>query len=627
MMNWINARFCTPSRTRFRASCKLACAMTVLLSLSQVAKADNVLLIIADDLGADSMGLFSAALDTAPTPNLDSLAANGVRFTQCWGNPSCAPSRASLLTGRHGFRTGVGTPGDAIDLSESTIADAFNSAGYGTACVGKWHLANNQNGGETNPNMMGFDHYSGPVFGGGINNYFSWPKVVNGQSQQGNTTTYATTENVNDALTWIGGQQNDWFLWLAFNAPHTPFHLPPNNLHTYNLSGTNADISNNPELYYKASIEAMDTEIGRLLSSIDPAVLAETTVIFIGDNGTPTNVSPGTVRGAKSSLWEGGVHVPCIVSGPAVSGSLNRTNDETIMFVDFFKTMLEAAGLNVDDHIPDGAATDSISFAAHLTDENAPSTHTFQFSTRFANPANRRDGRAIATDDFKLILYDNGNEEFFDRTDEFTNLFDGNIGPMRMRILDELLELMAIVVDPPKVNLVTRDDDSIARPDLIESVEVVFNQHVNVATDDLMMVVDNTQQAVDLTGVTFSYDATTFTATWDFSTIPVPLDAAFYTVQIASANIVSVDDNTELDTDGDGVSGPDREEPFLVALPGDANLDGTVDVLSDAFALVANLNTSGTTSWAQGDFNADGSINVLGDAFILVGNLGKTIQP
>ena len=185
---------------------------------------------------------------------------------------------------------------------------------------------------------------------------------------------------------------------------------------------------------------------------------------------------PGTVRGAKSSLWEGGVHVPCIVSGPAVSGSLNRTNDETIMFVDFFKTMLEAAGLNVDDHVPDGAATDSISFAAHLTDENAASTHTFQFSTRFANPANRRDGRAIATDDFKLILYDNGNEEFFDRTDEFTNLFDGNIGPMRMRILDELLELMAIVVDPPKVNFVVRDDGSIARPDLIDSVKLEFNQ-------------------------------------------------------------------------------------------------------------------------------------------------------
>ena len=624
MMNWACVRVSAP---RFRATFLRAVATTMLLSWCHVAKADNVLLIIADDLGADSMGLFSTALNTAPTPNLDNLAANGVRFTQCWGNPSCAPSRASLLTGRHGFRTGVGTPGDAIDLSESTIADAYKSAGFGTACIGKWHLASTQNGGASNPNMMGFDHYSGPVFGGGINNYFSWPKVVNGQSQPGNTTTYATTENVNDALAWIGGQQNDWFLWLAFNAPHTPFHLPPNNLHTYDLSGTNADINNNPELYYKASIEAMDTEIGRLFSSIDPAVLAETTVIFIGDNGTPTNVSPGTVRGAKSSLWEGGVHVPCIVSGPAVSGSLNRTNDETIMFVDFFKTMLEAAGLNVDDHVPDGAATDSISFAAHLTDEDAASTHAFQFSTRFANPANRRDGRAIATDDFKLILYDNGNEEFFDRTDEFTNLFDGNIGPMRTRILDELLELMAIVVDPPKVNLVVRDDGSIARPDLIDSVKLEFNQNVNVGVEDLMLQNDHSQNPTDLAGVAFSYDSTTFTATWDFSTLPVPLEAAFYTFEFASASITSVDDDTELDTDGDRLVGPNLQEPFLVAIPGDSNLDGTVDVLNDAFALVGNLNTSGATSWAQGDFNADGVVDVLGDAFILIGNLGRTVQP
>ena len=624
MMNWIRVHVAV---ARFRAAFLVACATTMLLSWNHVVKADNVLLIIADDLGADSMGLLSTALNTAPTPNLDNLAANGVRFTQCWGNPSCAPSRASLLTGRHGFRTGVGTPGDAIDLSESTIADAYKSAGYGTACIGKWHLASTQNGGADNPNMMGFDHYSGPVFGGGINNYFSWPKVVNGQSQPGNTTTYATTENVNDALAWIGGQQNDWFLWLAFNAPHTPFHLPPNNLHTYNLSGTNADINNNPELYYKASIEAMDTEIGRLLSSIDPAVLAETTVIFIGDNGTPTNVSPGTVRGAKSSLWEGGVHVPCIVSGPAVSGSLNRTNDETIMFVDFFKTMLEAAGLNVDDHVPDGAATDSISFAAHLSDENAAGTHAFQFSTRFANPANRRDGRAIATDDFKLILYDNGDEEFFDRTDEFTNLFDGNIGPMRTRILDELLELMAIVVDPPKVNLVVRDDGSIARPDLIDSVKLEFNQNVNVGVEDLMLQNDHSQNTTDLAGVAFSYDSTTFTATWDFSTLPVPLEAAFYTAEFVSANITSVDDDTELDTDGDSLVGPNLEELFLVAIPGDSNLDGTVDVVNDAFALIGNLNSAGVTSWAQGDFNADGLVDVLSDAFILIGSLGRTVQP
>lgn len=626
-MNW--TAFLKLARPQqFAPALALVLSALLLLGGFQPAQADNVLLIIADDYGADSMGIFSSTLDTAPTPNLDNLAANGVRFTQCWGNPICAPSRASLLTGRHGFRTGVGTPGDAIDLSESTIADAFNSGGFGTACIGKWHLANNQNGGNFNPNMMGFDHYSGPVTGGGINNYFSWPKVVDGQAQQPNVSTYATTENVNDALAWIGGQQNDWFLWLAFNAPHTPYHLPPANLHSYNnLSGTNADINNNPLPYYQASIEAMDTEIGRLLNSIDPAVLADTTVIFIGDNGTPTTVSPRTVRGFKSSLWEGGVHVPCIVSGPAVSGSLGRSNDETIMFVDFFKTMLEAAGLTVGDHVPAGAATDSISFAAHLTDENAASTHTFQFSTRFETPTHRRDGRAIATDDYKLILYDDGDEEFFDRTDEFTNLLNGGLNMVQADSLAELLDLMAVVFDPPRVNLVVRDNGSVVRPDLIDSVEVVFNQNVSVAAEDLSMRNDTTQQPVDLTGVGFSYDADTFTATWDFNALPSSPEAAFYSFDIVSTNIASVDDNTELDGDDDGVPGPNRVESYLVAIPGDVNLDGIVTVLGDAFIFVANLNTTGATSWAQGDFNADGAINVLGDAFVLVANLGRSVQP
>jgi len=626
-MNW--TAFLTMVRPQqFAPALALALSSLVVFGGFQTVQADNVLLIIADDYGADSMEIFSSALDTAPTPNLDNLAANGVRFTQCWGNPSCAPSRASLLTGRQGFRTGVGTPGDAIDLSESTIADAFNSGGFGTACIGKWHLANNQNGGNFNPNMMGFDHYSGPVMGGGINDFFSWPKVVDGQSQQTNVTTYATTENVNDALAWIGGQQNDWFLWLAFNAPHTPYHLPPTNLHSYNnLSGTPADIRNNPLPYYQASIEAMDTEIGRLLSSIDPSVLADTTVIFIGDNGTPTAVVPGTVRGAKGSLWEGGVHVPCIVSGPAVSGTLGRSNDETIMFVDFFKTMLEAAGLNADDHAPAGAATDSISFAAHLTDENAASTHTFQFSTRFEDPSNRRDGRAIATDDYKLILYDNGDEEFFDRTNEFNNLLDGTLNMMQENTLAELFDLMAIVFDPPRVNTVARDAGSIARPDLIDSVDVVFNQDVDVSAGDLLAQNDTTGQAIDLTGVGFSYDTSNFTATWDFSALSTPLEAAFYSFEINAANIVSADDDTGLDGDNDGMPGPNRAESYHVAIPGDTNLDGAVDVLSDALALIGNLNFTGATSWAQGDFNADGTINVLGDALILIANLGRNVQP
>ena len=186
---------------------------------------------------------------------------------------------------------------------------------------------------------------------------------------------------------------------------------------------------------------------------------------------------------------------------------------------------------------------------------------------------------------------------------------------------------MAIVVDPPKVNSIVRDSGSIVRPDLIDSIQVVFNQHVSVAAEDLTLQNDTTEQAADLTGIGFSYDATTFTATWDLSVLPTPLEAAFYTSELASTNIASVDDDTELDGDGDGVSGPNLEESLLVAIPGDITLDGTVDVLGDAFALIANLGLSGDTSWSQGDLDADGTIDVLGDAFILIANLGRTVSP
>ena len=621
-MHWSPCRYFA---NRVRNASIFAFGWLLVLGWNHTAKADNVLLIIADDLGADSIGLFSSAANTAPTPTLDNLAANGVRFTRCWSNPTCSPSRASLLTGRHGFRTGVGTPGDVIDLSESTLAHAFNNAGHATACIGKWHLSNNSNGGADNPNLMGFSHFSGPL-SGGIPNYSAWTKVVNGVTQP-QINTYATTENVNDALDWIDDQNGDWFLWLAFNAPHTPFHLPPANLHSYNLSGAPGDIAANPTPYYQATVEAMDTEIARLLNTINPAVLANTTIVFIGDNGTPAQVSPGTVRGAKSSLYEGGVHVPCIISGSAVSGNLNRTNAASIHFVDFFESLLELGGLDPSLYTPVGAATDSVSFADHVFDPAAESEHDCQFTIRFNGTRPAQDGHAIANDRFKLIQYLDGDEEFFRIANETTNLLSAGLNGNQTTNYVELIAKLAVLMDPPKVDSVVRDEGSIARPDLINAIEVVFNQHVNVAVEDLLMQNDTTQQMLDLTGVGFSYDATTFTATWDLSTLPTRLEPAFYTAELIAANVASVDDDTELDGDGDGVSGPNREEPLLVAIPGDVNLDGTVDVLGDAFALVANLNLSSGTSWSLGDLNADGTVNVLGDAFILVANLGRTLNP
>ena len=160
-------------------SITLVCALTFVWLASGAALAgQNVLLVIADDYGADAMGLYSSA-ETAPTPTLDALAATGVRFTNCWANPVCSPTRASILTGRHAFRTGVGAPGHVIGLNEFTVAQALGDAGYGTACIGKWHLSDDTNGGADNPNLMGFDHYSGNT-GGALGNYYRWDKTVNG---------------------------------------------------------------------------------------------------------------------------------------------------------------------------------------------------------------------------------------------------------------------------------------------------------------------------------------------------------------------------------------------------------------------------------------------------------------
>jgi arylsulfatase A-like enzyme len=418
------------------------------------AQQPNVLLVIADDLGVDSLNLFLSA-DGPPTPTLDSLANTGVRFINCWGSPTCSPARAQILTGRYGFRTGVGNVGSVPSQDEGTIAQAFQAAGYATGCLGKWHLSNATNGNRDHPNIAGFDHYAGNL-GGGLSDYFSWPKIENGSVANGPNnpvTNYATSEVASDASNWIQQQGNNpWFCWVAFNAPHTPFHLPPANLHTATLSGTANDIAANPRDYYLAMVEAMDTEIGRMLNEMDPAVRANTVVVFIGDNGTPNSATPTprVLQGAKGSLFEGGVNIPCIVSGAGVV-TPGRTHDALISVVDVFKTLLDLAGLNASV-IPAGAATDSRSFAPYVADPNATVIHTCQFSETFAEPTSspgRNDGKTVKLGDWKLIRNDNGTEGLYNLPNEALNLADGSLTATEQANYDALnLKLDGILAGP-----------------------------------------------------------------------------------------------------------------------------------------------------------------------------------
>ncbi|MEM7129357.1 MAG: cytochrome c peroxidase [Chloroflexota bacterium] len=386
---------------------------------------DNVLLIIADDLGVDVLDRYGEGSITAPTPNLDILFDNGVFFRNAWSAPICSPTRATLLTGRYGFRTGVGTlPGDATNpgllSSEFTLPNALDAnpaLGFAHANIGKWHLSTGQ-GRNAAPINFGYNHYAGSI-SGGIGDYFNWTKVVDGVQLDNSITNYATTENVDDAISWLttDNRQNEpWFLWLAFNAPHSPFHKPPNELHSSDsLSGDDTDISANTTAYYNAAVEAMDTEIGRLLGVLPDTVRANTTVIFIGDNGTPSQVTElPFLRGrAKGSLYEGGINVPLLISGPRVVNP-NRESSALVNSVDVFATALELMDVNVNATLPSTVTIDSVSMMPYIEDTEPGSLRDWIFSEKFAETSEAEDGKTIRNAQYKLIRYDNGDEEFYD---------------------------------------------------------------------------------------------------------------------------------------------------------------------------------------------------------------------
>ncbi len=339
----------------------------------------NVLLIVADDVGLDNVGAYGLNPEAARTPNIDELAERGVLFRNAYANPVCSPSRATILTGRYAWRTGLGSalvftgsnPG--LALAAPTLADVLSDEGYATAAVGKWHLATTDT---LHPLKAGFDHHLGSM--GNIADYFAFPKNVDGTIVT--ATKYATTDTVDDAITFIDatGPETPWFLWVAFNSAHAPFHAPPPELHGYDIPPLAEGIE---PLLTKAMIEAMDTEIGRLLDAVD---LERTVVVFVGDNG-PDALSvtpPWDPTHAKHTLFDLGVHVALVVAGPGVvqgaecAGLVNTT--------DLYATIADVAGASK------ATALDSLSLRPYLADPETPSLRKTVYFERFLpnfNPA------------------------------------------------------------------------------------------------------------------------------------------------------------------------------------------------------------------------------------------------
>lgn len=348
----------------------------------------NILFILADDFGAEASSLYPSLAGESgqvSTPNLAALAARGIVFDNVWANPVCSPTRAAIVSGQYGHRTGVTYVGDVLDAPTTTsifeyVAQASPER-YAMAAFGKWHL------GPTAQHVRasGVPTFRGFV-GGGITNYFDWSYVdLDGNSTH--TTTYSTTVLTDFAIEFIGEHRrtstDPWFVYLAYNAPHgtgasTGFQVPPANLHSVDVGGLSPGAIEDSVPVYQAMVQALDTEIGRLLAAIGPPGTTErdnTIVIFMGDNGTPAAVKDFTsgVRGFKSTVLEGGVRVPLVISGARTTRRGVR-DANLVVATDLYATIAELAG------IPVRQIADSFSLVPLLANAQAATGRRFAFT-------------------------------------------------------------------------------------------------------------------------------------------------------------------------------------------------------------------------------------------------------
>ena len=373
----------------------------------------NILLIIADDMGIDASRCYSLGDQQAPMPNVEAMCASGMVFDNAYSAPLCSPTRATILTGQYGFRTGVGTAirrrdgARGLSADVTSLFDVLATTEYKANLIGKWHLAG---AGTTldHPAELGVPDYFG-LIRGGTRDYWNWPAVENGEEVRINE--YATTVFTDRAIDWIRAQDGPWFLWLAYNAPHAPFHLPPAHLHGFDdLSADPDAIDENPLPYYQAALQALDTEIGRLMAAMPREVRDNTVVMFIGDNGSPNQVTRGFYgeHAAKGSIFEGGTHVPFVVSGPGIAPGRTESFMNT---TDLFATIAGYAGVAVQ-------TPDSHDIRPILSGQDGTREYVYveHFSDRRPGRRGRRNvmGWALREGPFKLVQVEGSEPMLYD---------------------------------------------------------------------------------------------------------------------------------------------------------------------------------------------------------------------
>lgn len=384
----------------------------------------NILLIIADDQGLDASAQYSYSSDLPLTPTINALAEQGIVFDNVWATPACTTTRGTLITGQHGINSGISFVPAIMDSSTQTlqryIKSLSQSSDYQTAVIGKWHLG----GGSpelSHPIDSGVDYYAGTIKGT-LDDYYNWELTEDGTNST--STEYHTSKITDLAIDWLATQnqqQQPWFLWLAYVAPHSPFHLPPSDLHNRDqLTGTEADITANKREYYLAAIEAMDSEIGRLLNSLSTAERDNTLIVYIGDNGTPTGVIDANVYSkthSKGSLYEGGIRVPMVVSGKGVS-RVNVRESALINSSDFYATFSNFVGGSLTQ------LNDSYSFLS-LLEQSGTELRQYNYSEFESDDVT---GWTVRDQNHKLIEFSDGSQELYQVSNDLGEIDDLLLG-------------------------------------------------------------------------------------------------------------------------------------------------------------------------------------------------------
>jgi arylsulfatase A-like enzyme len=375
------------------------CALGALCGESPAAdRKPNVIVFLSDDVGYAEYG-FQGAKDI-PTPHIDSIAKNGVRFTSGYvSGPYCSPTRAGLLTGRYQTRFGhefneggpTGTnKGFGLPVEEKTMADRLRALGYATACVGKWHLGGGPNFIAT---ARGFDEFYGTVAN---TPFFNPPNFIDTRVSPKVTPVkdenfYTTDAYAARAVDWIGKQADKpFFLYLPFNAQHAPLQATKKYLDRF------PNIADEKRKTFAAMMSAMDDAVGAVLAKVREMKQEENTLVFfLSDNGGPTQQTTSKndpLRGRKATTLEGGVRVPFCVQwkGKIPAG---KVYDNPIIQLDILPTAVAAAGGKVE---PDWKL-DGVDLLPYLTGTNAGKPHEtlyWRFGPQWA----------IRKGDFKLVV-------------------------------------------------------------------------------------------------------------------------------------------------------------------------------------------------------------------------------